>query len=339
MRLAVIPFIPALLAALAGCDWIALATSAATYGTLAAGEAGNVVATDSLAYATLGDSGIAIVDVSGGRRVALVTAPAGSESVDDVSMADGFLFLLDARPPGHLAVMSLEDPLLPRAIGAPREVAVGPFSGVSAANGVVIVSGGTSSLSAWRYDSAGTLTGPVATADFGRGQPDVLIDRLHRLLVSTHYRGPHFGVDVARLDEGGSVPLFGTLELQGAGFTAGGTKPGNFPIESAQLDDSTFLIAFAGGVAQVVVGDDGAPRVKRVIDAGGPAVNVDVLDGTAAVAVAGRSAAVVLVDFTAEPRSVKRIALPPGTIPSGVALTSRSVIVAARHQGVLALQR
>jgi hypothetical protein len=318
-----------------------LASNALTYETLRAGEAGNVVASDSLAYVTLGDSGLAVIDARSGQRVAVVAPPAGAASVDDLSMSDGLLFLLDARAPGYLGVMSLEEARHPRSIGIARDVAVGPFSGVSAANGVVIVSGGTSRVSAWRYDSSGALAGPVATVDFGRGQPDVLLTRAHRLLVSTHYQGPRFGVDVARLDPGGaSLAVLGRLELEGAGFTSGGTKPANFPIEGAEVDDSTFVFAFRRGVARIVVARDGVPRLDRLLDVGGPAVNVDALRDTAAVAVAGArdEGAIVLVDLTAEPRVIKRIALPPGTIPSGVALTSRSVIISAR-QGVLALQR
>jgi hypothetical protein len=339
VRLRVIPIVPALLTALAACDWISLVTNAVGYETLVPGEAGNVVATDSLAYAAIGDSGIAIVNALTGRRIALVSPPAGAESIDDVSITDGYLFVLDARAPGYLAVMSLKDARSPRLIGAARAVAVGPFSGVSAANGIVIVSGGTSSLSAWRYDSTGTLAGPVATLDLGRGQPDVLATSSHLLLVSTHHHGPRFGVDLARLAISNSLTLLGRMELDEAGFTAGGTKPANFPIESGQLDDSTFVVAFSRGLAKIMVAHDGQLRLDRIIDVGGPAVNVDLLGPTAAVAVAGKTGGIVLLDLSAEPRVLKEIALPPGTIPSGVALTSRSVIVAARRQGILALQR
>ena len=323
----------------AACDWISLAVNALTYETLAAGEAGNVVATDSLAYVTLGDSGLAVVDARTGRRIALVPPPEGTGSVDDVSLSDGFLFVLDAREPGHLGVLSLRNPRNPSPVGAPRDVGVGPFSGVSAASGLAIVSGGTSRLSAWRYDATGALSGPIATSDFGRGQPDVLVTRGGLLLVSTHYEGPRFGVDVARVDMAATIALLGQLPLPGAGFTAGGAKPANFPMEAAQLGDSSFVLAFARGLARIVVRHDGVPRLDGVTDVGGTAVNVDVRGDTAAVAVTGDSAAVVLIDFSSGPRVSKRLALPPGTIPGGVALTSRSVIVAARGRGILALHR
>jgi hypothetical protein len=46
-------------------------------------------------------------------------------------------------PPGHLSVFSLARAPKLRLASAPIEVAVGPFSGLSAGGGRVIVSGGT----------------------------------------------------------------------------------------------------------------------------------------------------------------------------------------------------
>lgn len=332
-------FATATLLSLAGCNWISLASNALTYETLRPGDAGNVVAADSVAYVTLADSGVAIVDAAAGGRLTVIPPPRGLESVDALAISDGMLVLLDARPPGHVAVMSLAMPTRPRAVGDARAVDVGPFSGLSAGNGMVAVSGGTSPLSLWRYDSAGISATPVATGDYGRGQPDVLITRSHQLLVSTHYWGPYFGVDVARFDGGSSLSLLGKLELEGAGFSAGGAKPANFPMKSAQLDDSTFVLAYGRGVGLIVVDSGGVPRLDALLDVGGPAVNVDVLERSAAVAVAGNDAAIVLVDLAGKPRVSRRIDLPPGTIPSGVALTSRSVIVAARGNGVRSFAR
>lgn len=330
-------FAAALLSA-GGCNWLSLARNATAYQTLQPGDAGNVVANDSLAYVTLGDSGVAVVDAQSGVRIAVVAPPAGMESVDDLSASGQQLFVLDARRPGHVGVMSLRDGRHPVPVGRPREVAVGPFSGVSAANGVVIVSGGTSPLSVWTCDSAGTLEGPTTTADFGRGQPDVLLSSAGLLIVSAHYWGPYFGVDVARLN-GGTIIRLGKLELDGAGFTTGGARPANFPMDAAQLDDSTFVLAFARGLARIRLGQEDAPRLDGVVNVGGPAVNVDALGDVAAVAVAGRAPAIVLLHLASDWRLLRRTALAPGTIPAGVALTSRSVIVAARRQGVLAFTR
>jgi len=319
---------------LAGCDWVSLASHAWTYPTLAAGEAGNVVAGDSLAYVTLGDSGLAIIELETGTRAGLIPPPAGSESVDDVALEGSLLFALDARPPGHLAVLSLRDPRRPVLVGTPSEVPVGPFSGVSAREGLCVVSGGTSSLTLWRYDAGGALTGPTATADYGRGQPDVLVARGF-LLVSTHYWGPYFGIDVVAP----SLLAPEKLDLDGAGFSDGGAKPANFPIQSALADDSTVLVAHAGGVSVIHV-RAGKPVLSQTLDLGGHAVAIALRDRVAAVTVAAPASAVVTLDLSATtPRVLTRTKLSPGTNPLGVALSRRRVIVAARDKGVLLFPR
>jgi hypothetical protein len=263
--------------------------------------------------------------------------------VDDLAVEGRLIFVLDALPPGRLSVVSLDGGRGEARLLDRREVDVGPFSGVAAANGVVIVSGGTSRLTAWRYDGAGALSGPYATADLGRGQPDVLLSRDARVAyVSTHYRGPRFGLDIVATapDRRGMLPLLGRLPLEEAGFTDGGAKPASFPVECALLDDATVLVAHRRGVAVVDVRDARAPRLTRVVDVGGPAVNVDALEGTAAVSVAGPSPAVVLLGFTRGSAEVRRrIALPPGTLPLGVALSRAHVAVAAREKGVMIFPR
>jgi len=333
-----LPLLFALPLLLSGCNWVSLASNALTYETLQPGHAGNVVSTDSLAYVTLGDSGLAVVDVCTGARLVTVAPPAGMESVDDLALTGQTLFLLDARPPGHLVATSLTNPRHPRVTGSLRDVPVGPFSGVSANDSMVVVSGGTSRLTAWRYDSSGVASQPFASTDLGRGQPDVIVARGGLLFVSTHYWGPYFGVDVARLD-GDSARLLGEVSIDGAGFTTGGAKPANFPMDAAQVDDSTFVVAYARGLARIVVSSAGTPRLADVADVCTNAVNVDVRGDTAAVACVGDQSSVVIAALTPRPRLLKRLALPPGTIPAGVALSSRNVIVAVRSAGVLTFRR
>ena len=313
--------------ALTGCNWISLAANAATYDTLEAGDAGNVVVTDSVAYVTLGDSGLALLDVRSGRRVGTIAPPAGMGSVDDITFADGRLFLLDARPPGHLAVHRSGRPPVP--------VPVGPFSGISAARGICVVSGGTSKLTLWRYSNDGALALEDST-DLGRGQPDVQVSADgSRAFVSTHYWGPYFGLNVLGVRPG--LSGIAKVGIDGAGFTAGGAKPANFPIDVAQLNDSIVLVAHARGVAVV---NSHRARVERLIDVGGPAVSVDVKEHEAAIAVAGRAPALVVLAFSGlRERVTRRVSLEPGTKPAGVAFSGDNVFVAARDRGVLVVQR
>ena len=324
-----------------GCNWLSLAANALTYSALQSGEAGNVAATDSIVYATQGAAGLVWLDSRTGKMLGSLQPPTGSESIDDLAVDDNLLFALDANPPGHLAVFSFANPLQPALVSAPRLAAVGPFSGVSAADGVVMVSGGTSHLTVWQYDGEGHLRGPVATADLGRGQPDIIVAANGLAYASTHYWGPYFGLDILRYDSSGHVlSTLSELRLDGAGFTAGGAKPANFPLAAGMFGTDTLLIAFARGVAVVGISNPEAPRILRVIDVGGKAVSIDTRGTTAAVAVAAPNPAIVILEFSGAAAPVtKRISLPPGTNPAGVAFSGTRVAVAARERGVLLIDR
>jgi hypothetical protein len=334
----------ALLAAIvplcAACNWIALASNALTYHTMRPGETGNLVALDSMVYATRGATGLSIVDGRTGAELGSLEPPSGSGSIDDITIDGSLLFVLDAVQPGAVSVFSLADPLHPALISASQFAPVGPFSGISATHGVAMVSGGTSQLTVWSYEPDGQLHGPVATSDLGRGQPDILLTPEGVAFVSTHYRGPYFGLEVIRFDSTSrSVVKLGSLKLDGAGFTAGGAKPASFPIDVALLTPDTLLIAFARGVAVVNVANPSSPQLLRIIDAGGKAVNIDVQGQLAAVTVTGANPAVVLLDFSLAEPLIRRIPLPQGTKPVGVVFTGSRVGVAARERGVLLLDR
>ena len=322
---------------MASCDWISLAKNSLNYRETKRGEVANVVVRDSLAYATAAEDGLLIINIRTGERLEVVAPASVGESIDDVAIADDFLFVLDAKIPGHISVYSLKDPAHPDIASPPLAVPVGPFSGISARDGWCIVSGGTAELTVWRYDSTGNLAGPIATSDFGRGQPDVLLDKSGFAYVSAHYWGPNFGIDIGKFEQAtNEFRKLGSLELDGAGFTEGGAKPANFPIESALLSPETLLVAFAKGLAVVDVSLPDTPKLIKIIDVGGQAVNVDVLDRTAAVAVYAAHPSVAFVEFSsASDGSVRHIQLKPGTFPTGVALTDDYAVVAAHEQGVL----
>src|SRR2546428_10700973 len=163
------------LLAIAGRSWIALGYHALGYPVTGDGDAANVVIRGSIAYASLAQRGFEAIDTRSGKVIGVTPPARGSESADDLPVADSFLFVLDARPPGHLSVFSLADPTKPTLVSGPAVVAVGPFSGVSAAHGRVIVSGGTSLMSLRSYDQNGNLGDVMATPDCGRGQPALLL--------------------------------------------------------------------------------------------------------------------------------------------------------------------
>lgn len=322
---------------LTGCGWVGLGWGAVTFPTTAAGEPANVVAGERYAYATRGADGIEIIELAepAWRRV---VAPAPGTTADDLAIADGLLFVLDARPPGNLSVYSLANPERPVLVQAPVPVEVGPFSGVSAANGLAAVSGGTGLLSLRRYASDGRLGGQSAVVDLGRGQPDVLLapDGRHAF-VSTHDDGPHFSLTVLRLS---SEPLalesIASLPLETYGFTPGGARPASFPIEMA-IDGDRLLVASAAGLQVFDVADRAKPVALATFKPAALPVNVDAKDGLAAVVGSDPDPELTLVDLAdpSGPKLLRSIRLPEGSYATGVVIAGRQAVVAAHAAGTL----
>jgi len=312
--------------------------------TTASGEAGNVIALGPVAYVSMGEAGFAVVDAPGGRTVRVVAPPAGGESVDDLAIADGLLFALDARAPGHLFVFSLEDPEDPRPVGPPVEVPVEPFSGVSAAKGRVVVSGGTKSLTVLSYDANGGLGEARTALDLGRGQPDVLLSPDGELAyVSTHVSlvRATYGVTVLKLaPPPAASAALGQVELDGAGFTPGAARPANFALEAA-LRGPTLFVAHGAGLGVLDVSAPADPRLVALLPLPVHAVNVDVRGSRAAVVGSVPSPTLVVVDVTdpARPRIERTVALAEGSRPTGVALTDAHIVVAGGPAGAIVLAR
>jgi hypothetical protein len=323
------------------CAWLALAWGTLTLPTTAGGEAANVAIAGDVAYASLGAGGVEIVRLPDGERRVMALPP--TASADDLAVADGLLFVLDARPPGSLAVYSLADPLAPALRESPLPVEVGPFSGVSAAAGRVAVSGGTGRLSLREYARDGRLGDEIATVDLGRGQPDVLLSPDgRRALVSVHVVGPRFALGVAEL---GSAPLrvapAGSVPLDTVGFTPGGARPASFPVQSAALPGGVVLVAHAAGLGVVDAADPAAPRLLRVLDLGVRPVAVDARDGLVAVVGSDPEPRLVVLDVRdpARPEILATRALPAGSLATGVAIGPAQVVVAAHARGVLVFAR
>jgi hypothetical protein len=320
--------------------WLALAWGTLTFPTTGPGDAANVVVNGDFGYASLGASGIEILHLPDAerRRIALPAL----ESIDDLAVADGFLFALDAEPPGALGVYSLADPWAPALRERPVAVDVGPFSGVSAAAGRVAVSGGTGLLSLRSYRSDGALRPELATADLGRGQPDLrLSPDGQRAFVSVHRSGPHFALRIARLASGPlRVEPQGEVELETWGFTPGGARPASFPIQSA-LAGATLLVAHASGVAALDVTDPAAPRRLALIEVGVEPVGIDASSGFAAVVGSVPEPRLVLLDLrdAGRARVVRSVALPEGSRPTGVAFAASKLLVASGRSGVLVFER
>lgn len=263
-----------------GVDRVDSAVANVTYTVLGSN---NLTSANGLIYAALGGQGLAIMSVS--TREFTILAPAsGMGSIDDVSVADGLLFALDATTPGRLAVFALADPASPTLVAPTVSVPVSPFAGVSASGGRVTVSGGTSLMTVRSYASTGLLSAGVATIDLGIGQPDALQSADGSLaFVSTDFAGTvggsGFGITIVQLSDppAGLVSL-DQVGLPGAGFTGGFAAPANFPIESALLPDGGIVTAHGGGLSSI---DTSLGALLTTLSLGFSAVNVDTVGFTA----------------------------------------------------------
>ncbi len=305
----------------------------------------NIVIVGNVAYATAGEEGLLIYDLETATQVNQVIPPPGSQQVDDVAFADGLLFIMDGVTPGALSVFSLEDPVNPSLTAGPVRVDVGPFSGVSAAAGMVVVSGGTGRLSVHTYDSEGKLGPDVATADLGVGQPDVLLDTTGVAYVSTDFsglvEGQPFGITSLALNPPPQAPVaLAQVGIPGAGFTAGFASPANFAIESAIIGETLF-VASGGGLTLIDITDPAMPLVIDTIDLGFSAVNVEARNQLLYVVGSDPAPILAVIDVSdlGNPQVTDRIDLFEGSLSIGVAAGGPYLAVADRHLGVLIFRR
>ena len=306
-------------------------------------DTNNVAVAGKVAYAAAGPQGIVIVDLNGtemgGPEIAGVIAPPGNTgTVDDVSIDGGLLFTLDAAGTGGLSVFSIETPLEPTLVSGPVSVGVSPFAGVSAANGRVVVSGGTGLLSVRSYQANGTLANSASTIDLGVGQPDVLVaENGETAFVSTDFSGffdgQTFGITVIDIAPG--LSILDRIGIAGAGFSPGVDGPANFPIESAQAGD-TLYVASGNGVAVLDVSNPNSVQTQALIPLNTNPVNIDVVGDTLYVVGNSPTPTMTTIDVSVLSSPViQTTALPSGSRPLGVAATNTRVVIADSNLGIL----
>lgn len=157
----------------------------------------------------------------------------------------------------------------------------------------------------------------------------------------THFGGPNFGLTTVHVT---SAPLSvikgGTMDLETIGFTAGGAKPANFPIETALTGD-VLLVAYVRGLALVDVSDLDRPRMLSEIRLDVKPVNVDVRDGIAAVVGSSPKPLLSFIDVKnpMAPHVIRSVQLPEGSYATGVAIATTHVVVGAGARGALVFPR
>ena len=299
----------------------------------------NVVVSGQFAFAAAGPQGIVIVDLSVSQVAGVVAPVGGTGSIDDVSIDGDLLFALDASGIGGLSVFSIANPAQPVLVSGPVSVAVSPFSGVSAANQRVVVSGGTGLLSERSYQTDGTLSTAVSLIDLGVGQPDVLVaEDGETAFVSTDFAGLFDGqtFGITTLDiSGPNLSILDRVGIAGAGFSPGADAPANFPIESAQ-SGNTLYVASGNGVLVLDTSNPSSVQTLALIPLNTNPVNVDVVDNTLYVVGNSPTPTLTTIDISVlSSPVVQTTALPAGSNPLGVAATETNVVIADSNLGVL----
>ncbi len=305
--------------------------------------ANNVVTDEQYAYAALGGEGIAIMDLQT-RNYTVLAPPSPSDSVDDISLDGDVLFTMDATGSDFLSSINVADPLSPTLASGPVALTADVFSGVSAANGRVVVSGGTSLLTSRSYSPTGVLANDVASMDLGIGQPDVLIAPDGELAyVSTDFfgtfNGQTFGITTLDLTNS-PLNIVSRTGLVGAGFSAGFQAPANFPIESA-ISGATLVVAHGGGLSILNAADGALQNTIPAAALGFSAVNVDIVDQIAFVIGLAPSGSSMLaqIDLT-NPSTPPAIQTLSGvTSATGVDANDDFIVIAANANGLQVIER
>lgn len=305
------------------------------------GGAINLASEGDVVFVARGCEGLEVVDGTTGAVRTTIAASGDSDSYDDLSVADGILFALDADD-GYVTTFTIgaDGGLAKRASDV--EVAVGPYSGISAGGSFVAVSGGTSEMTFFSYSSGGDLT-PLGTLEGHRGYPDVALDPTGSLaLVSTHFSddvdGHEFGVVSAALDPPGFADEAG---LPGAGFTEGGGTPASWPARIAFGATHAFA-AHGGGLSVLSTNMARSITLMTTLDVGLEAVDVFVAGDRAYVVGSSPSPRVVEVDVSspAAPQVLRTLdVLGEDAAPTAVLLVGDTLFVAAGDAGVVRLER
>src|SRR5687767_4635504 len=97
------------LAVLLGRRWVALGWQAWNYPAATPSTRTQIAVGGGYAYVAAGAAGIEVIDLAARGRKLLLPPSGPADRVDDLAVADGLLFALDATSPGHLSVYSLAD--------------------------------------------------------------------------------------------------------------------------------------------------------------------------------------------------------------------------------------
>ncbi len=303
---------------------------------------GMVQVVDDLLMVAYGEGGLVISNENTGEILEQIFPPRGMNSIDDFAFTDDLIFVLDSRNRDFVAVYLFVNGEA-ELVTPPIPVEGGPFNGISARNGNLVIAGGTTFLNRFRYSSSGALSNSIS---FGRdrGHPDVLLSSDGQAaFISTDFG---IGLDIERfgvmsllIGDDLEIPsVISELGIEAAGFTEGVTTPIGFPIQTTIYEDQ-LLVAHGGGLTIIRLANNYVFESSSTFSIGINANAIAVNGNDAYITGYQESNPVLLQVDLSDPDNPIIISQQPletnGSIPTSIAIGSNDVYVATGNAGLL----
>ena len=297
----------------------------------------NTVILNEFAYAACGD-GIELVDLQSMERNFI------SQPADDIT-GDADQGVLFTQSGNTLLQFDLTDPMQPNLI-ATLTTNFSIFSGISAANGILAVSAGStnSDTEIYTYDS-NTLTlqiSGIPVVDNRTGNPDVHVASTANGALAFYSQDlgavANWGIQIIEFDTSANILTQPEVVVLTPGqFTDSfgpPVGPANFPLESEYLADKLYVAHFAANGIHVI--DRSANDALSLIPLGYEPTNITT-DGNQLFVVAVENSFVDIISPDTE-TVVDTLSLPLQQA-TGIAASATHIAVADRTSGLIIMQR
>ncbi len=301
---------------------------------LASNGCSNVIILDGHAYAACGGEIEVIALDSRERR--LIGIPADDITVD---RSTGTIFIQSRN---SISSLNTSNPLQPR-VAATTTTNFGLFSGISAANGIVVTSGGTANTRIFTYtpNSIRTATNGIGIVDQRTGSPDVnVISTTNgaRAFYSQDLGGVrNWGIQIVDFNTNGTVTVTPEVATLSPGPLTGGFNlftPANFPVESEFLNNRLYIAHFASNSVEVI--NTNNRNILPSIDLGFTPVNITT-DGTSLFVIGLDSDTVRRINPVNN--NISNIDIDNLVQPRGIAVTNQYIVIADRSEGLILFER
>ena len=304
---------------------------------LASNGCQNVVTINGFGYAACGD-GIEIIELESLTRNFI------SQPADDIT-ADAELNVLFTQSENTLQQYELTDPMQPT-VTMTVNTNFSLFSGVAAANGLLVVSAGSggSNTEVYTYDATSlslALAG-IPVVDNRTGNPDVHLAATEQGAIAFYSQDlgavANWGIQIVEFDSTGNILALPEVVVLTPGQFTGSFGvpfgPANFPLESEFLFDRLYAAHFAANGIQVI--DRSDSDALSLLPLGYEPTNITT-DGIQLFVVGVERSAVDVINAVTG-TIVESIDLPLQQ-PVGIAASATHILVADRSEGLIVMQR